>query len=140
MDKIRTAVVGLNMGLAHAHAYTMSERSELTYVVDLDEEKAAKLASELGCKHATDWTEILDEVDAISLCTPHHLHGPQALQAIKAGKHVIIEKPLANSEEECLELIRAADEHDVKLRVGCDSRGLLQQLEADAAECGSGVG
>ncbi len=115
MSKIRTAVVGLNMGLAHAHAYKLAERAELTYVVDLDEAKAAKLAEELGCKYATDWTAILDEIDAVSLCTPHHLHAPQALQAIAAGKHVLIEKPLANSEEECLELIKAAQSNNVKL-------------------------
>jgi predicted dehydrogenase len=115
MKPIRTAVVGLNMGLYHAHAFSKAERAELTYVVDLDEDKAAKLAAELGCKYATDWTKIIDEIDAVSFCTPHHLHAAQALQAIQAGKHVLIEKPLANSEEECLQLIQAAEEHHVKL-------------------------
>lgn len=115
MGKIRTAVVGLNMGLAHAHAYKMADQSELAYVVDLDEEKAARVSGELGCKYATDLAKIMEEVDAISLCTPHHLHAPQARQAIAAGKHVLIEKPLANSEEECIELIRAADAKGVKL-------------------------
>lgn len=117
MKKVRTAVVGLNMGLAHAHAYARSEQSELKYVVDLDEEKAAKVAKELGCGYATDWESILDEVDAVSLCTPHHLHYPQGLKAITEGKHVLVEKPLANSEQECLDLIQAADQQDVKLMV-----------------------
>ncbi|MCD9023850.1 Gfo/Idh/MocA family protein [Cohnella silvisoli] len=115
MGKIRTAVVGLNLGLAHAHAFKKSERSDLRWVVDLDESKAAKTAEELGCNYTTDWTKILDDVDAVSLCTPHHLHAPQALQAIAAGKHVLLEKPLANSEDDCLSIIDAADQKGVTL-------------------------
>lgn len=115
MSKIRTAVVGLNMGLAHAYAYKMAEKADLRWVVDLDEEKAAKVAKELGCNYTTDWTKILDDVDAVSLCTPHHLHAPQSLTAIAAGKHVLLEKPLANSEEDCLSVIRAAEANNVTL-------------------------
>jgi len=113
MRKIRTAVVGLNMGLAHAHAFSKAERSDLRWVVDLDESKAARTAEELGCNYATDWTTILDDVDAVSFCTPHHLHATQALQAIAAGKHVLMEKPLANTEEDCLRIIDAAEQEDV---------------------------
>lgn len=115
LGKIRTAVVGLNMGLAHAHAFKKAESSDLRWVVDLDESKAAKTAEELGCGYETDWTRILDDVDAVSLCTPHHLHAPQAHQAIAAGKHVLLEKPLANTEEDCLSLISAADRKGVTL-------------------------
>ncbi len=60
MSKIRAAVVGLNMGLQHAYAYAKSERADLRWVVDLDEEKAAKVAKELGCNYTTDWTKIID--------------------------------------------------------------------------------
>jgi len=115
--QIRTAVVGLNMGLRHAYAYHESKQADLRWVVDLDEAKAKAVAEELGCGYATDWTTVLPDVDAISLCTPHHLHAPQALQAIAAGKHVLVEKPLANTEEECLAVIRAAEEKNVKLMV-----------------------
>ena len=117
MSKIRTAVVGLNMGLAHAHAYRLSDKSDLRWVVDLDEAKAAKVAEQLGCRYTTDWKEVLDDVDAISFATPHHLHAPMALEAIAAGKHVLMEKPLANTEEDCLKLIRAAEEKGVTLMV-----------------------
>lgn len=85
--------------------------------VDLDEEKAAKVASDLGCKYTADWKSILDEVDAISFATPHHLHYPMAMEAIAAGKHVLMEKPLANSEQECLDLIAAAEDKGVVLMV-----------------------
>lgn len=115
VSKIRTAVVGLNMGLGHVHAFSRGERADLRWVVDLDEEKAAKVAEEFGCSYTTDWTTVLDDIDAVSICTPHHLHAPMAMQAIEAGKHVLIEKPLANSEEDCLRIIRAADEKNVRL-------------------------
>ncbi|MDF2724791.1 MAG: oxidoreductase [Paenibacillus sp.] len=115
MSKVRTAVVGLNMGLAHAHAYHLSERSDLRWVVDLDEEKAAKVAKELNCQHTADWRVALADVDAISFATPHHLHAPMALEAIAAGKHVLIEKPLANTEEDCLKLIQASEDKGVTL-------------------------
>jgi len=115
--QIRTAVVGLNMGLTHAYAFHESEKSDLRWVVDLDEAKAKSVAEDLGCGYTTDWTTILDDIDAISFCTPHHLHAPQSLQAIAAGKHVLVEKPLANTEEECLQVIRAAEEKNVKLMV-----------------------
>lgn len=116
MKQIRTAVVGLNMGSAHAHAYQMSEKSDLRWVVDLDETKAAQMAERLGCRYTTDWRRVLeDDVDAVSLATPHHLHAPMALEAIEAGKHILMEKPLANSEEDCLKLIDAAERRGVVL-------------------------
>lgn len=117
MRTIRTAVVGLNMGLAHANAYALSEKSDLRYVVDLDEHKAKSVAAELVCEPETDWRKVLPEVDAISFATPHHLHAPMALEAIRMGKHVLIEKPLALSEAECAELIREAEAHGVVLMV-----------------------
>lgn len=117
MSKIRTAVVGLNMGLAHAHAYHLSDQSDLRWVVDLDEAKAAEIARELDCKFTTDWKQVLDDVDAISFATPHHLHAPMAMEAMRAGKHVLIEKPLANTEEDCIHLIKASEEQGVTLMV-----------------------
>lgn len=115
MSKLRTAVVGLNMGMGHAYAYHKSEQSELRWVVDLDEEKASCVAQELNCKYSTDLKSVLGDIDAISICTPHHLHAPMALQAIDAGIHVLLEKPLANTEEDCLKVIKAAEGKGVTL-------------------------
>lgn len=116
-QKIRTAVVGLKMGRAHAHAYKEAERSDLRWVVDIDEERAATVASEVGCQYTTDYESILDDIDAISVCLPHHLHAPVSLKALEAGKHVLVEKPMANTEAECLAMIDAADRQGVKLMV-----------------------
>lgn len=122
MSNIRTMVVGIRKGYEHAYAYHLSEKADLRWVADLDEAKAAKAAQELGCGCTTDWKQALDDVDAVSIATPHHLHAPMALEAIAAGKHVMIEKPLANSEEECLNVIRAAEEKGVTLMVGYNVR------------------
>jgi predicted dehydrogenase len=115
MSQIKTAVVGLEMGAAHAWAYHLSDKSELRWVVDLDIEKAEKLAAQLNCRATTDWKEAMADVDAISFATPHHLHYPMALEAMEAGKHVLVEKPLANTEAECLELIKVAEEKKLVL-------------------------
>lgn len=117
MTRTKVAVVGLQMGRAHANAFATSTDAKLAYVVDLDAELAAEVGEELGCGHTTDWESIIDEVDAISFATPHHLHYDQAMTAITAGKHVLMEKPLANSEQECLELIEAAQVNDVRLMI-----------------------
>lgn len=116
MGKIRIAVVGLRLGLTHVHAYHHhSDKCELRYVVDLDEELARRTAEEFNCKYATDWKQVIDEVDAISFATPHHMHYPMGMEAIAAGKHVLMEKPLANTDEQCLDLIRASEEKGVTL-------------------------
>lgn len=122
MPQIRTAVVGLGMGREHALAYKAAEGAELRWVVDLNEELAAKVAQEAGCSYTTDWKAILDDVDALSLCTPHHLHAPQTLYAIAAGKHVLVEKPMANTEQDCLAMIEAAESRGVTLMVGFSVR------------------
>lgn len=124
MSKIRTAVVGLRMGAGHARAYHAAEGSELRWVCDLDEERAAEIAEELGCKYTTDWESILDDVDAVSICTPHHLHAPQSLRALAAGKHVLVEKPMANSEADCRAMIEAAERGGLKLMVAYPLRHL----------------
>lgn len=115
MSQIKTAVVGLKMGAAHAWAYHLSDKCELRWVVDLNEELGQEMATALNCKTTTDWREAMADVDAISFATPHQLHYPMALEALKAGKHVLLEKPLANTEEECLELIKVAEENNVVL-------------------------
>ena len=116
-QKIRTAVIGVGMGRAHAHAYKDAARADLRWVVDINEERAATVAAQVGCGYATNFEEILDDVDAVSVCLPHHLHAPVTLKALQAGKHVLVEKPMANTREECLAMIRAAEDRGLTLMV-----------------------
>ena len=116
---IRVGVVGCGMGHSHALGYALAAQEgancQLVWVADLDPARAQRTAEVAGAAPASDWTARLDEVDAVSICTPHHLHQPMAIQAMHAGKHVLVEKPLANTEADCREMERVAREHDVRL-------------------------
>lgn len=116
-NKIKTAVIGLKMGRAHARAYKNTDLADLRWVVDLDEQLAKEVAEEVGCDWTTDYEKILDDVDAVSVCLPHHLHAPVSIKLLEAGKHVLVEKPMANTEEECLSMIELADKSNLKLMV-----------------------
>ena len=121
---LRLGIVGSGgMGSSHAHGTNLAApRCSLAWVADVDGDRARQLAGEVGCRALTDWTAGLDDVDAVTICTPHHLHAPQTLAALRAGKHVMIEKPMAMNEAECREMIRVADEVDRRLMVAYTMR------------------
>lgn len=119
MAAIRVGVVGCRLGHSHALAYQLAAREGMdctvVWAADLDPARAQATAEAVGAAPLSDWTTRLDDVDAISICTPHHLHKPMAIQAMRAGKHVLVEKPLANTEADCREMQRVARDHDVRL-------------------------
>lgn len=123
-ETIRLGIVGSGgMGSSHAHGTNLAApRCSLAWVADVDGDRAAQLAGEVGCRALTDWTAGLDDVDAVTICTPHHLHAPQTIAALQAGKHVMVEKPMAMTEAECREMIRVAGEHDRRLMVAYTMR------------------
>ena len=120
MSKVRLGMVGCG-GMARAHASRfdrLASRVQVAAVVDVVEERARKVADAIpGAKVATDYHDILDDVDAVLLVLPHHLHHPVGMACLAAGKHVLMEKPMANSEQECLELIEASEKADRVLMV-----------------------
>ena len=121
MDKIRIAIVGCG-GMARSHAGRFDmilDRVDVRAAVDVIEERARAVADLLpaGAVVATDYREVLDEVDAVLLVLPHHLHHHATLECLAAGKHVLVEKPMANSEQECIEMIQAARQADRVLMV-----------------------
>jgi predicted dehydrogenase len=122
--QVRVAVIGLKRGMAHVAAFDWAEKAELRWVVDLNEELAKNTAAKYGCRWAAKMEDVLDDVDAVIICTPHFLHHEQGLSVIRAGKHVLIEKPLAPTREECADLLREADAHGLKLMIGMQLRFL----------------
>lgn len=115
---IRIGIVGCgNIGDRHVdQLQTIDPHGVITAVVDIDEEKAKAAAAHFeGVKFATDYRDIYDDVDAVLLSLPHHLHHPIGMDFIKAGKQVLMEKPLANTEEQCLELIETAEKAGIVL-------------------------
>lgn len=121
MDKTRIAIVGCG-GMARGHASRFDmilDQVEVVAAVDVVREKAQAVADLLpGNTIVTeDYKEILDEVDALLLVLPHQLHHPVTMDCLAAGKHVLVEKPMANTEQECIEMINAAREADRVLMV-----------------------
>jgi predicted dehydrogenase len=108
--QLNVGVVGLGIwGRNHAALYANYHRSNLSVVCDTNEERARSLAKKYGCAWATDIDSALRQCDAIAIATPDFAHTEVALAAIAAGRHVLIEKPLATTSEEAVKIWRAAD-------------------------------
>jgi predicted dehydrogenase len=112
MDKVRIGIVGCG-GMAKSHASRFSmifDQVEVSAVCDILVERAQDVAKYLPKPPfvTPDYREMYDHVDAVLLVLPHHLHYQATLDFLRAGKHVLVEKPMANSEQECREMIQCA--------------------------------
>lgn len=97
--------------------------SEIISITAAKPELAVPLAKTLNCKVAKDWKEVINEnLDAVIVCTPPHLHAEISINAMKRGVHVLCEKPLARTEQECLDMINVAKENNVVLKCGFNHR------------------
>lgn len=99
---IGAAVVGLGVGEAHARAYAADPRVELRWVHDLDADRAARVAGELGACVAAGYDEILadDRTHALSIASFDDAHYEQVIAALEAGKNAFVEKPLCRTLDE----------------------------------------
>lgn len=120
--RIRVGLLGAGNSGFHYHARANlmgSAEFELTVVAVERRTSATRVAEALGVDVVTDWRAVVadDEIDAVVVALPHHLHLPAALAAIEAGKHVLVDKPMALDTAECDTLIAAAERHGVLLEV-----------------------
>jgi predicted dehydrogenase len=135
------------MGAAHSQAwrtvnrvFDLPLRVRMAAVCGRDEAKVAAAAAHLGWdEHLTDWRALIarDDIDVIDVCTPGDSHAEIAIAALAAGKHVLCEKPLANSVAEAREMVAAADRAAPGVRAMCGFNyrrvpavALLRQLVA----------
>ncbi len=122
MSKLRVLVVGCgNMGTSHARAYHSMDEFELVGVVSRGPQSRERLATELGGIAAfSDFEAALAETkpDCVSINTYPDTHYDYCKKSLTAGAHVFIEKPLANTIEECQELAELATAKGLKLVVG----------------------
>jgi predicted dehydrogenase len=110
MTKLRVAVVGVgSLGQHHARIAAGSEATELVAVVDTAEPRGREIAGKFGTAWAATLAEVLDRVDAVQIAAPTGFHHDLGLQVLAAGKHVIMEKPLAATQEEGRDLLAALD-------------------------------
>jgi predicted dehydrogenase len=119
MGKIRIAVIGAGyMGGFHAGKFAASAAAELVAVVDADAARAARVAGELGCAHATDFRELLPDIDVACVAVPTGKHYEVARACLEAGVHVLVEKPLSRTLAEADALLELARAKALVLQVG----------------------
>src|SRR6476620_9379628 len=110
MPSVRFGVIGIKgMGGGHIDSIRKVEGAELAALCDVAPDARQK-AEELGVAYFDDYRALAesDAVDAVSVCTPHWLHHPMAMAALRGGKHVFVEKPIAMTVREADEMIDAA--------------------------------
>jgi predicted dehydrogenase len=125
MDQVRVGVIGCGIGAWHVEGYAEEPRAKVVALAGLDTDRCLRLAKEHDIPHVVgDYQELLEkvEVDAISIAVPNHLHVPIGLAAVQAGKHVLIEKPLARNAAEGEELVKAAKATGVVLAIAFNRR------------------
>jgi UDP-N-acetyl-2-amino-2-deoxyglucuronate dehydrogenase len=115
--KIKFAIVGCGR-IAQRHAEHIHKRGTLVAVCDTVQQKADKLAMEYGAKPYYSITEMLSkekEIDVVSVCSPNGLHAAHAMEALKAGCHVLCEKPMSLTSSESGEMIKLAEQVNKRL-------------------------
>ena len=121
-DKVRYAVVGLGhiAQVAVLPAFMNAANSELFALVSSDSDKLQKLGKKYAIQHLYSYEEYsraLSNVDAVYLAVPNHLHREYAVRAAAAGVHVLCEKPMAPSVEDCQAMIAASRQNHAKLMI-----------------------
>ena len=125
--KLRYGIIGLN-GICgkHLDGYgAMPDDVEIVACCDIVEERLQKVADKYNIpRRYTDYHELLaqPDIDFVSICLPNNLHASATIEALRAGKHVHCEKPMAMNDEECAEMIAARNETGLQLMIGLNNR------------------
>ena len=135
---VRVGVIGCGIGRWHMENYTKVRGARLAAICDLDEAKLEQAAEAFGVKTTyTDYRELCaaDDIDAVSVCLPNSLHAPAAVCALEHGKHLLCEKPIADSLKNARKIAAAAKKADctammaMKLRYGPEATYVRSVLE-----------
>jgi UDP-N-acetylglucosamine 3-dehydrogenase len=121
MKKLGVAVIGAGFwGRNHARVFSELEETELLAVCDIDAERAKKVANQFGAEAYVETGRMLKrkDIEAVSICTWSTSLAKEALKALKAGKHVLVEKPMAANLKQAEALIRTAEKEKLHLSVG----------------------
>ncbi len=125
--KIRVGLVGAGhvAQVAHIPAYRQNPHVELVAVVDGDPEKARHIQEQNGfAEWYEDFSDMLGraDIDAVDICTPNYLHAPMAIAALRSGRDVLCEKPIARNMREAERMVETAREHGRTLMVAMNNR------------------
>ena len=118
-ETLRTAVVGVGyLGRFHAQKYLALPGCSLVGVMDSDAERLSRVSAELGVPGFASLEALLPQVEALSIAVPTSAHFQVGLRCLEAGKHLLMEKPLAATVAESARLVSRAAERGVVLQVG----------------------
>jgi len=123
--RLGVGIVGCGeISVAHNRAYAaLPDHVELVALSDVVEATARRRAGEFGVEKVyADYHDLIADkrVDVVAVCTPHYLHAPVAIAAAEAGKHVLVEKPMAMNVGEVHEMVEAARRGGVKMTVSSE--------------------
>ena len=147
MEQLRVGVIGVGwFGTVHCRAIADHPQLELAALCDASEDRLAEMAREHGvARTCTDYRELVDdpEIDALAVVTPWDHHATPTLAGLAAGKHVLVEKPMASTVEDCQRMCDAARDAEAILMVGhiCrfNPRYASAKREIDAGRIGKVV-
>jgi predicted dehydrogenase len=122
MSKLKIGIIGTGSIAQGKHipAYVKHPDAEIVAVCDSRADVVERVAAELGIERKfTDYDDLLkiDEIDAVDICTPNYLHVDPTIKALQAGKHVLVEKPIALNGTEGAAMVAAAKQSGKKLMV-----------------------
>ena len=147
MEQLRVGVIGVGwFGTVHCRAIADHPQLKLAALCDASEERLAQMAREHGvARTCTDYRELAEdpEIDVLAVVTPWDHHAAPTLAGLAAGKHVLVEKPMASTVEDCRRMCDAARDSDAILMVGhiCrfNPRYVSAKREIDAGRIGKVV-
>lgn len=133
--RIKIGVIGCGAIAQRRHLpeYSVRKDVEIVAVCDFHLSRAKEVSEMFGAKKAYDRHEELladKDIDAVSICIPNHLHAAVSIEAMKAGKHVLCEKPMAVTLEQAEAMVKAAKENGVFLMVGHNQRLMPVHIKA----------
>ena len=131
---VRVGIIGCGKiaQVRHIPEYLDNPNAKLTGLYDLNLQRAKNLAEKYGCKFYESIEEMLadPEIDAVSVCVANHVHAEITIAALKAGKHVLCEKPMATKLKDCQMMVDTAEQMGKKLMIGQNQRFAKAHAEA----------
>ena len=141
MEKVRIGIVGTGyIGNVHGRIYARDERAEISALFDIVPERAERTRRAVGGRVCGSREELLDNCDAVLVCSPNRTHVEIASHAVSAGKHVFCEKPFAIGIEDAAKLLETATGSEKVFQVGHNRRfapvyvKLRELLQEDRAQ------
>ena len=125
MDKIGAAVIGTGIyGEVHVRNYKANPNVDLISIWSRSKERAKKIGEKYNCRYTTDLDTIANDkrIGIVSVATPDFAHTEPAVKMLKAGKNVLLEKPMATSVKECEQILEAQKKAGTKLMVNFHQR------------------